>query len=183
MNKVRLAESFAKLKHKGQKRKNGKTPYWKHLQQVVINLKRLGVKDQDILCAGWLHDTIEDTATDYDDLEEKFGKKVADIVSQVTKDKRLPRKKRELQYISQLRKASFEAKIVKLCDITANIVDLENSGYSYQKKVKQVNDKLEYFSSIKSTVFKNKTKLTGLDRTIETLNQELMRYKKSRIVF
>jgi guanosine-3',5'-bis(diphosphate) 3'-pyrophosphohydrolase len=181
MNKLGRAEKFAKQKHKGQMRKDGKTPYWKHLQQVVINLRKLGVKDQDVLCAGWLHDTIEDTTTDYDDLEEKFGKKVAEIVSQVTKDKRLSRKKRELQYVKQLAKSSLDAKLVKLCDIVANIVDLENSGYSMQKKKKQVDDKLRYFSSIKQSIVMNKMNLVGIDQLLMILNNEVGRYRKIMI--
>lgn len=178
MNKLGRAEKFAKQKHKGQMRKDGKTPYWKHLQQVVINLRKLGVKDQDLLCAGWLHDTIEDTTTDYDDLEEKFGKKVAEIVSQVTKDKRLPRNKRELQYLKQLRKASLNAKIVKFCDITANIADLENSGYSYKKKVEQIKDKMRYLNAIRPSVVKNKMSFSGL---VNELNQQLIKYQQPTI--
>lgn len=181
MDKLGRAEKFAKQKHKGQKRKDGKTPYWKHLQQVVINLKKLGVKDQDVLCAGWLHDTIEDTTTDYDDLEEKFGKKVASIVSQVTKDKRQARHKRESQYVRQLAKASPDAKAVKLCDIVANVLDLENSGYTIQKKSKQIDDKMRYFRTIQSSLNHNKAKFAGLDDVMMSLNQELIKYKKPKI--
>lgn len=181
MNKIKSAEHFAKLKHKGQKRKDCKTPYWKHLQQVVNNLKKLGIKDQNVLCAGWLHDAIEDTSTDYDDLEKKFGKDVANMVSHVTKDKRLPQKKRELQYVKQLRNSTLEAKIIKLCDIVANVVDLENSGYGYQKKAMQVNDKLRYFSAIRYTISKNKTHFVGLDKIIDVLNYELKKYRKPEI--
>lgn len=180
-DKIALAKNFAKLKHRGQKRKDGKTPYWKHLQQVVSNLKKLGVKDQDVLCAGWLHDTIEDTATDFDDLEEKFGKNVAILVSQVTKDKRLPRRERELQYIKQLRATTFDAKTVKLGDLAANIADLQNSGYSFQKKVKQVEDKLAYLSAIKSGISSGKTKLSGLKTIENEINVNLVKYCKIRI--
>ncbi len=51
-NKISLAKNFAKKKHKCQKRKDGKTPYFKHLDEVVRLLKKIGVKDEDILCAG-----------------------------------------------------------------------------------------------------------------------------------
>jgi len=85
-NKVTNAKILAKKKHKHQFRKDKKTRYWKHLEQVVKRLEKLGIKDHEILCAGWLHDTIEDTDTDYDDIKKNFGKKVADIVSSVTKD-------------------------------------------------------------------------------------------------
>ena len=40
----------------------------------------MGITDQSILCAGWLHDSIEDTSFDYDDVSKIFGKKIAQIV-------------------------------------------------------------------------------------------------------
>jgi guanosine-3',5'-bis(diphosphate) 3'-pyrophosphohydrolase len=181
MNRIYRAEKFAKLKHKGQKRKDGKTPYWHHLSQVVKNLKEIGIKNTDVLCAGWLHDTIEDTTTDYDELAEKFGKKVADIVSQLTKDKRLPRKGRESDYIKQLTKASLEAKIVKFCDIAANISDLENSGYTYQKKARQVEDKLRYLSAIKLQIFSNRSGLPRLGMLVEELNSYCKKFNLNAI--
>jgi (p)ppGpp synthase/HD superfamily hydrolase len=106
-NKTLAARNFAEKKHKCQRRKDGKTPYFKHLEQVVKRLKILGIKDQDVLCAGWLHDTIEDTNTDYDDIYEKFGKKVADIVASLTKDNSLTKKEREKKYLNQLKSAAL----------------------------------------------------------------------------
>jgi (p)ppGpp synthase/HD superfamily hydrolase len=120
MNKVRQAREFAKEKHENQFRKDCKTPYFKHLKQVLKRLEKLGITDKDILCAGWLHDTIEDTSTDYDDINKKWGKKVADIVSSVTKETRLNEKESENKYVQQLKKAPWGAKVIKLADIIAN---------------------------------------------------------------
>jgi len=64
-----------------------------HLEQVVKNLGLIGVTDEDVLRAGWLHDTIEDTDTDYDKLKELFAQKVADMVATVTKNKGAARKR------------------------------------------------------------------------------------------
>jgi guanosine-3',5'-bis(diphosphate) 3'-pyrophosphohydrolase len=74
---VKSAELFAKNKHAGQFRKDDTTPYSKHLEDVVNRLKSLGVIDEQVLCAGWLHDTIEDTETSFDDLYEQFGSEIA----------------------------------------------------------------------------------------------------------
>ena len=178
MQKTSKAQSFAKKKHQHQFRKDRKTPYWHHLKQVVQNLQKLGIKNQDILCAGWLHDTIEDTDTDFDDIEERFGKTTAKIVSQVTKDTRIPQKQRESQYLLQLKRASWEAKAVKLGDLAANIADLKNSGYTNQKKVKQVKDKLKYLSAIKPGLVKNKSKLPGLQKIETQLNLSLFEYRQ-----
>ena len=107
-------------------RKDGTTSYSKHLEDVVNRLKSLGVIDSELLCAGWLHDTIEDTDTSFDDLYDQFGSRVAVLVSTLSKDMSLPRKKREQEYIKQLKEASFDAKLIKLCDISANLSALKN---------------------------------------------------------
>ena len=94
MTKVESAQFFAKDKHKHMTRKDGITPYSVHLESVVSYLKSLGVTDEDVLCTGWLHDTIEDTDTTFDDLYTRFGKKVAVLVSTLSKDRKLPKKER-----------------------------------------------------------------------------------------
>ena len=96
------ARNFAKKKHVGQLRKNGRTTTFSHLQDVVKNLKKMKVTNEDIICAGWLHDTIEDTDTDFDMIKDRFGKRVADIVVSVTKDNRLPKKNKEKQNMQKI---------------------------------------------------------------------------------
>ena len=93
MSNVADARNFAKKKHAGQLRKNGKTTTFSHLKDVVKNLKKMKVTDKDTICAAWLHDTIEDTDTDFDSIKDMFGKNVADIVVSITKDNRLPKNK------------------------------------------------------------------------------------------
>lgn len=181
-NKILLASNFAKEKHQCQTRRDGKTLYYKHLDDVVMLLKKVGVKDQDILCAGWLHDTIEDTSTDYDDIYEKFGKRVADVVASVTKDTRLPKEMQEKKYLQQLRHSPWQAKIVKLCDIIANITDLENSGYNKEKKIKQVKKKLVYFNAIKSGLIDNKSKIPNVEIVLSEINEILKKYGNMSII-
>ena len=77
MELVKSAELLAKKKHAGQFRKDGTTPFSKHLEDVVNRLKSLGVVNEEILCAGWLHDTIEYTETSFDDLYDQFGSEIA----------------------------------------------------------------------------------------------------------
>ena len=96
MSDITQARSFAKRKHLGQLRKNGKTTTFSHLKDVVRNLKKMKVTDEEIICAAWLHDTIEDTDTDYDSIKDRFGKNIAEIVVSVTKDNRLAKKQREI---------------------------------------------------------------------------------------
>jgi (p)ppGpp synthase/HD superfamily hydrolase len=174
VNKVKSAELFAKRKHSHITRKDGKTPYFNHLQDVVNRLKKLGIENQNIICAGWLHDTIEDTDTDFDDIEERFGLKVANIVSDVTKDKRLPKQERERKFVKQLQSASIEAKIIKLCDITSNLTDLTNMPGSKKKKIEQISNKMEYFAAIQYDLIKNRK--TMILPVIDEINSILQKY-------
>lgn len=183
MNKITAAREFARKKHTHLKRKDGKTPYFYHLGQVFTRARQLGVTNTNILCAAWLHDTIEDTNTDYDDIKERFGKKVADIVAAVTKDNRLEEKQREIRYLNQLKKSPWEAKVVKLCDIIANVADLENTSYDMRKKREQIKKKLVYFKAIKSGISEKRSAMPRLEQTKEKFNQILSRYGKYKIGF
>ena len=84
------AASFAARAHDGQLRKDGRTPYVSHPFRVAMTVRHIfGIDDEVALCVALLHDTIEDTTTDYDDLSREFGPEVAEAVACLTKDKRL----------------------------------------------------------------------------------------------
>ncbi len=170
------AELFAKTKHAHMKRKDGITPYFEHLKDVVSRLMSVGIDDEEILCAGWLHDTIEDTDTDFDDIYERFSRNVAIMVASVTKDKRLVRKEREKQYLKQLKDATWQAQLIKLCDISANLKDLKNSGLSRSKRAKQVKNKLDYLNAIKSGIADNKSKVPRVQSILDAINKILKKH-------
>ena len=150
LKSVQNAELYAKKKHAGHFRHDGSTPYSKHLEDVVNRLKSLGVVKSELLCAGWLHDTLEDTETSFDDIYEKFDSTVAVLVSSLTKDVSLPRKKREQEYVRQLKESSTDAKLIKFCDISANLSDLKNYEASKSKKLRQIKQKRHYLNVIKN---------------------------------
>ena len=152
---VKSAELFAKNKHAGQFRPDDITPYSKHLDDVVNRLKSLGVIDENIFCAGWLHDTIEKTETSFDDLYEQFESEIAVLVSSLSKDMTLTRKKREKAYAIQLKESSFSAKLIKLCDVSANLGELKNSTISKSKKLRLVKQQRHYLSMIKNDILGN----------------------------
>lgn len=76
------SEVFSHKKHRNQKDADGK-PYFRHVEQVANILKQV-TTDNNLIAAGYLHDTIEDTDTTYEELEEEFNKDVADLVNEVT---------------------------------------------------------------------------------------------------
>ena len=79
------AAAFAARAHQHQLRKDGRTPYVSHPFRVCLVVRHLfGIDDPRIHAAALLHDTIEDTTTDYDDIVERFGPDVAGWVAAVT---------------------------------------------------------------------------------------------------
>ncbi len=180
MELVKNAELFAKKKHSGMMRKDGTTSYSKHLESVVNRLKSLGVVDEELLCAGWLHDTIEDTETSFDDLYEQFGSRVAVLVSTLSKDISLTRKQREQIYVKQLKEASFDAKLIKLCDISANLSDLKNYDASKSKKLRQVRKIRHYLVVIKNDLIEN-TDYPKIITLLDSINQSLKRFGQRSI--
>mgnify|MGYP001163723811 FL=1 len=139
---------FAKKKHRGQLRKNGKTTTFSHLKDVVNNLKKMKVSDKDTICAAWLHDTIEDTDTDFDTIKDEFGINVAKIVVSVTKDNRLSKKQREEKYLKDLKASNTKAKLVKIADILANVNDAPNAGKNAHWEKQQFVKKSKYWKYV-----------------------------------
>ena len=180
-NKLDLSKQYAIKQHKEQYRKNNKTPYWHHLQDVVKNLEMMGITDESILCSGWLHDSIEDTSSDFDDVSKFFGKKIAQIVSDVTKETRLPKIQQERNYLKQLSESSWQSKVVKLGDILANISDLKNSGFTKKEKIAHVKQKRKYLDTINSGIIMNQSKIPNLFQAENLLNSVLEYYGQRKI--
>ena len=176
------AKKFAQEKHKNQKRKDGVTPYSDHLEGVVNRLKNLGVTDKDVLCAAWLHDIIEDTDVTFDQINERFGREVAVIVLSLSKDQNILKKDREIQYINQLKDASFQTKIIKLCDISANLKDLANAPISKTQKNKQIKKILHYLRIIKNDIIENKSEYPKIQEIIDGVNTICVKFNQKPIL-
>jgi guanosine-3',5'-bis(diphosphate) 3'-pyrophosphohydrolase len=129
---------------------------------MEILRRELGVTDPEVLAAGLLHDTIEDTRTDYDDLRESFGARVADLVAALTKDKRLPEERREDEYFAQLAKAPLEA---KLCKVADSVYNLRDSTPALLPKARMKAERL--LGIYQGT--------PGLDRALALLREEMAR--------
>ena len=122
------AASFAARKHHGQTRADNQTPYFSHVARVTLILSHVfGCEDEEVLTAALLHDTIEDTATDYDEVAEWFGPRVADYVVTLTKNVMLPKQKREEEYAARLAAAPEPVMIAKMADLYDNLSDRMHS--------------------------------------------------------
>ncbi len=123
------AAALAARLHQGQMRKDGETPYVSHVYRVTLTVCHLfGCDDPTALTAALLHDLIEDTTADYEDIEEEFGSEVADIVAALSKDMRRPEPIREKLYDEGLEEAVWQAKLIKLADTYDNYCDQARGG-------------------------------------------------------
>ena len=120
------AVRFAADKHRDQRRKGaGALPYINHPVEVAELLARVGgVSDLATLQAAILHDTIEDTLTDAEELEEHFGPEVRRLVEEVTDNKLLPKEERKQLQIEHTPHRSAKAKRIKLADKICNVRDI-----------------------------------------------------------
>lgn len=120
---------FAAEKHKHQRRKDReKTPYINHPIEVAERICNVGgYFDVNVLCAALLHDTVEDTDTSLEEIENLFGAEVAVLVKEVTDNKHLPKAERKQLQIDHAPHLSFGAKHIKLADKTSNVKDIHRS--------------------------------------------------------
>ncbi|MCP1559408.1 UNVERIFIED_ORG: (p)ppGpp synthase/HD superfamily hydrolase [Methylobacterium sp. SuP10 SLI 274] len=126
---VSRAADFAARRHADQKRKGAAhEPYVNHLAEVASLLaETMGEPDAALVAAGWLHDTVEDTQTDREELERLFGPRVASLVAEVTDDKSLPKAERKRRQVEAAPHKSAGAKAIKLADKTSNLRSLTAS--------------------------------------------------------
>lgn len=130
------ARHFATLRH-GNQAYNEEVPYVVHLEAVVSLLKRYGFTEAVMECGGWLHDTIEDTGTNYKAILERFGKDVAELVYAVTSELGRNRDERNEKTYPKIRGNSM-ATALKLADRIANLeYGMANGGTMFGKYQKE----------------------------------------------
>lgn len=124
------ALAFAAHKHKDQRRRDvDASPYINHpisLADILCN--EAHITDIETICGALLHDTVEDTETTAEELEEVFGKPICDIVMDVTDDETLSKAARKQAQIDHAGHISDKAKLVKLADKISNLRDVLNNA-------------------------------------------------------
>lgn len=140
--KILKAYELASKLHHGQMRESGE-PYIVHPLSVAIILASMHA-DADTICAGLLHDTIEDTNITKEDIAESFNKDVANLVDGVTKLAKMNFSSKEEQNLANTRKIitgitnDVRIIVIKLADRLHNMRTLE-----HKKPVKQKENALE----------------------------------------
>lgn len=133
---VGQAFAFADKKHAGQHRKGSGEPYIKHPLGTYRLLRALGIKQKDVLVAAALHDTLEDTDTTYNELKGEFNVTVANLVKDVSSDKKILFKVGKEKYLAdKLIKMPAPSLTLKLADRLHNLSDFPTMSNAFKKKM------------------------------------------------
>jgi (p)ppGpp synthase/HD superfamily hydrolase len=126
---ITRAWNFAAQRHVKQKRKGeAQEPYVNHLAEVaeLVATATQG-RDENLVAAAVLHDTIEDTPTLPAELASVFNADIAELVAEVTDDKKLGKAERKKLQVEHAATKSERAKLLKLADKTSNLRSLVKS--------------------------------------------------------
>jgi (p)ppGpp synthase/HD superfamily hydrolase len=123
-DRILEAIHYADRAHKGQKRKTADISYITHPLGVALILAIAGA-GEDTITAGILHDVAEDTSRTIADIEKRFGKRIADLVSGLTEDdKGLPWDKRKKIALAHIPLMGRDALLVKSADAIYNMSEM-----------------------------------------------------------
>ena len=160
MELVSEAIEFAVKAHDGMRRKKSATPYILHPLEAAVIVSTM-TNDQEVIAGAVLHDVVEDTDTTIDEIEEKFGKRVRELVESETEKKRseLPASQtwrlRKEESLEVLKNANdIGVLMVWIADKLANVRslyrDLQIEGNAMWEKFNQkdINEHAWYYFSI-----------------------------------
>lgn len=125
---VASAVTMAKYLHRNQRRKYTNEPYTNHLKRVAEWVSAYPYGGEVAFAVAWLHDSIEDTEAEYEDILYLFGEGVAKPVHFLTSTprssglNRAQRKEKDRDRLFEC--GSAFAHLVKVCDIMDNITDI-----------------------------------------------------------
>jgi len=136
ISKIQKAIKFAVKTHEvyqKQTRKGKDVSYITHPLTVGLILSQIGA-DTDVVCAGILHDTIEDSIpkkkVTHEMLEERFGERVAKMVLDVSETgKELSWKERKKESLSHIKDFSNDSLLLKSADVISNVSEIIDDYY------------------------------------------------------
>lgn len=169
---IQHAYVYAASAHAGQTRLSGE-PYLSHPLAVANTLAEMGF-DEPTVAAGLLHDTVEDTKSTIEEIDENFGEEVADIVDGVTKISMIPFENKEEAQAENIRKMilamshDMRVLMVKLADRLHNMSTLDYQKAHKQKRIAQ--ETMDIYAPLA-----NRLGLNVLKRRLEDLSFKYLR--------
>ena len=134
MDMILRAAAFARKAHAQQKRKYNDRPYITHPARVAGRVAIHGLADEKMVAAAFLHDVVEDTSLELDDISAEFGMEVATLVGELTNPSSgsdAPRQERKQQDRTHLAQVSVQAKTIKLIDRIDNLQELAGAPSNF----------------------------------------------------
>ncbi|MDD0854854.1 bifunctional (p)ppGpp synthetase/guanosine-3',5'-bis(diphosphate) 3'-pyrophosphohydrolase [Halobacteriovorax sp. GB3] len=172
---LRKAYLFAERSHKGQMRSSGEE-YIIHPMNVAATLIKLRM-DIDSICAGFLHDVVEDCDVTPEEIEQEFGTAIAQIVVGLTKISKIKFKTKEESQAENFRKMvvamakDLRVIIVKLSDRMHNMRTLQYVNDDKQKKIAQ--ETLDIYVPLASRLGINSVKTELEDLCLRFLHPDI----------
>ena len=122
---IEKAKEFAKKKHRGQFRKFAENqPYITHPIAVAEKLMTI-TDDTDVICAAYLHDTLEDTSTTETELQKNFGETITNLVLELTSEDYESHGLRKEEYLTKkINTISPKGRLLKWADRWHNVSGL-----------------------------------------------------------
>ena len=117
---IKEAAEFAAKAHEGAVRKGSQIPYITHPLETAV-IVSLMTEDEEVIAAALLHDVIEDAGIKKEEIEARFGSRVAELVADETEDKSLGWMGRKAITLKKLETAGRESKILALGDKLSNL--------------------------------------------------------------
>lgn len=151
---VQRALILATKAHEGQTRRFDGAPYINHPKQVA-DIVMKATNDNEMIAAALCHDTLEDTSVTYEDLKEKFGLRVADLVQELTSDEsEIERIGKTAYLIQKMNNMSDDALVIKLADRISNVSDFKTASQKFRDKygpsTREIIDSVKPRSSVHS---------------------------------
>lgn len=179
-NQLFKAIEFAARFHAGQWRKGTSVPYLVHPFNVMKILIQAGCGD-DVIIAGILHDTVEDTSATIEEIEHEFSKNIARLVAAVSSsDKKQLWEKRKGYVLDMIKSASEDIVLIELADKLDNIrsmrEDIQRQGESVWEKFKRGKEKQQWYYESLVMAFEDRARkepLAGLFREFKNCVQEV----------
>jgi GTP pyrophosphokinase len=180
---VRKAYQYSERAHRGQTRKSGE-PYFVHPVSVASIITELRL-DTASVCAGLLHDVLEDTKVTSSDLEREFGGEVSTIVDGVTKlgkinfNTRVDRQAESFRKMVVAMAQDLRVLLVKLCDRLDNMRTLEHMSPDSQERIAR--ETLEIYAPLAGRLGMQRIKSELEDLSLRYIDGEAHRMLSSKL--
>lgn len=139
--------------------------------------------DEDVVAAGILHDVVEDTKYEFEDIEKEFGKKVRDYVYDASEpDKSLEWEERKKHTIEQIKNAPLGSKLIVACDKISNLEDLSDCIELYGEEkaygsLKRKKDKQKwYYTNVYESCINGADKNHPIFKRYKAILKDLFNY-------